>query len=259
MASLETALALCDLAGDRVSLTFVSPRAEFVLTPLAVGAPFAAASVPRWPLADVADELGARHVAAAIDHVDARERRLRLSDGTALEYEALVLALGARRRAAFPHAHTFFAENSPALLSGVIGDLEQGWSKSLAVVVPPTVNWTLPAYELALRTAATSGRWASTTQRSPSSRPRSTPLALFGPPAATSAAELLDAAGVAIECSAHVNGGLRRLRLAVGPSTAPRGAGRRAAGPGGPPRQRPVARRPRLPGHRRARACARRR
>jgi sulfide:quinone oxidoreductase len=205
VASLETALALRDLAGDRVSVTFVSPRADFVLTPLAVGAPFAAASVPRWPLADVADELGARHVAAAIDHVDAPERRLRLSDGSGLEYDALVLALGARRRSAFPHAHTFFAENSPALLSGLIGDFEQGWSKSLAVVVPPWVNWTLPAYELALLTARDVRAMGIDDARITIVTPEEHPLALFGPPAATSAAELLDAAGVSIECGAYVS------------------------------------------------------
>src|SRR5690349_7066754 len=214
VASLETALALRDLAGERVAVTLVSPRADFVLTPLSVGAPFAAASMPRWPLAEVAEELGARHVAAAIDHVDARAHRLELSDGTVLEYEALVLGLGARRRPAFSHAHTFFAENSPALLSGLVGDLERGWTKRLAVVVPPAVNWTLPAYELALLTARDVRAMGVDDAEITLVTPEERPLALFGPAAATSAAELLDDAGVALECGARVeavSGGSLRL------------------------------------------------
>jgi sulfide:quinone oxidoreductase len=204
VAALETALALRVLAGDRVALTFVSPRADFVLTPLSVGTPFAAASMPRWPLADVAEELGAGHVAAAIDHVDPRAHRLELSNGTFLDYEALVLGLGARRRPAFSHAHTFSAENSPALLSGLVSDFEQGWSKTLAVVVPPRVNWTLPAYELALLTARDVRAMGIDDAKITIVTPEERPLALFGPAAATRVGELLEDAGVAIECSAHV-------------------------------------------------------
>ena len=40
VAAVEAALALRDLAGDRVSMTLVSPRPDFVLTPMAVGEPF---------------------------------------------------------------------------------------------------------------------------------------------------------------------------------------------------------------------------
>ena len=56
VAALETALALREMAGHRVALTLVSPSTDFVLPPLAVGAPFAVAHVPSWPLADIAGD-----------------------------------------------------------------------------------------------------------------------------------------------------------------------------------------------------------
>jgi hypothetical protein len=203
VAALETALALRALAGERVALTLVSPGADFVLAPLAVGAPFAVAHPPRWSLAAIAHELGARHVAAAITRVEAGAHRVRLTDGSALEYDALVLALGAHRYAPFPQAHTFFAEDAPALLGDLVGDLELAWSKSVAFVVPPTVAWTLPAYELALLTAREVRAMGIDDARIAIVTPEQRPLALFGVRAATVAAALLDAAAITIETGAN--------------------------------------------------------
>jgi sulfide:quinone oxidoreductase len=204
VAAFEAALALRDLAGDRVALTLVSPRADFVLTPLAVGAPFAVALAPHWPLAEIADKLGARHIRAAITHVDPDEHRVQLSDGSELDYQALVLALGARRYAPFLHARTFFAEDAPGLLGGLVADVELGWSKSVAFVVPPSVKWTLPAYELALLTARDVHAMGIDDAQITIVTPEERPLALFGPEAEAATAELLDNAGVAIRCGARV-------------------------------------------------------
>ena len=124
-----------------------------MLPPLAVGAPFAVTHTPRWPLDDIATEVDAALIAAAVERVCPDEHRVQLSNGTTLAYDVLVVALGARRLAAFPQVQTFFAEDGRASLSGLLGDLECGWSKSVAFVVPPLVSWTLPAYELALLTA----------------------------------------------------------------------------------------------------------
>jgi sulfide:quinone oxidoreductase len=66
IAALEAAIALRELAGARLQLTLVSPRADFVLTPLTVGEPFSIAHARRRPLADIAAELGARHVDPAL-------------------------------------------------------------------------------------------------------------------------------------------------------------------------------------------------
>lgn len=79
IAALEGALALRALAGERVNLTLVSPRADFVLTPLAVGEPFSVARAPKRPIAEIAHELGARHVPAAVTRVLPEAKLIELS------------------------------------------------------------------------------------------------------------------------------------------------------------------------------------
>jgi sulfide:quinone oxidoreductase len=217
--ALETALALRHLAADRVDMTIVSPRPEFVLAPLAVGAPFALAHVPRWRLSEIARDLDARYVPAAVAHVDADAHRVQLSDGSTLGYDVLVLATGARRRQPFDHVQTF-AATDPEGLHGLLDDLEQGWSKSAAFVVPPGVNWTLPAYELALMTARQVRSMGMATQITIIT-PEARPLALFGARAGAATAELLDRAGVSILLDAYVqsvNAG-RSVSLAPGHRT----------------------------------------
>jgi sulfide:quinone oxidoreductase len=206
VAAIEAALALRDLLGEHVVLTFVTPSAEFVLPPLAVGAPFAATHMPRWPLDEIATELDAALIPAAVERVCPDEHRVELSTGATLGYDVLVVAVGARRLAPFAHVHTFLAEDSPAWLGGLLGDLERGWSKSVAFVVPPMVSWTLPAYELALLTARDLDAMGIDDARLSIVTPEEFPLALFGPEAGLLAADLLREAGVAIECQARVNG-----------------------------------------------------
>jgi len=220
VAALEAALALRDLGADRVDITIVSPSADFVLMPLAVGAPFAVAHVPRWPLTEVARELDARHIPAAVTHVDADAHRVHLSDGSALDYDVLLLATGARRYPPFAHVHTF-AESDPSALSGLLRDLEEGWSRSVAFVVPPGVNWTLPAYELALLTARQVRSMGMTETQITIITPEARPLVLFGPRASAATTELLDSADVAIEVDAYVQSIIpgRGLSLAPGHRT----------------------------------------
>lgn len=208
VAAVEAALAVRDLAGDRIDLTFVSPRREFVLVPLAVGAPFAAAHVPRWPLAGIAHELHARYIEAAVAHVDADAHRAHLSDDAILDYDVLLLATGARRVAPFEHVQTFRADD-PGAVGGLLADLEEGWSRSVAFVVPPGVSWTLPAYELALLTAGQLYSMAMDKTQITLVTPEARPLALFGARASAAAGELLERAGVAFRGNAYVHSVLR--------------------------------------------------
>jgi sulfide:quinone oxidoreductase len=216
----EAALALRALAADRVAITIVSPRAEFVLAPLAVGAPFAVAHVPRWPLADIARELNADLLDATVVHVDADAHRVLLSDESALDYDVLLLATGARRYPPFDHVQTFM-ESDPGALHGLLQDLEEGWSTSAAFVVPPGVNWTAPAYELALLTARQVRSMGMSEAQITIITPEARPLALFGPRASAATAALLDRAGVAIVLDAYVQSVLpgRGLSLAPGRRT----------------------------------------
>ena len=107
VAGLEALLALHAMAGDRVELTLVSPTPDFVYRPLAVAEPFALGAARRTPLADAARAAGATLVRASLTGVDVANRTVRLGDGEALSYDALVLATGAASEPAFGTGNVF--------------------------------------------------------------------------------------------------------------------------------------------------------
>jgi len=215
VAAVEAALALRDLAGDRVAVTLISPRPDFVLTPLAVAEPFAAGHAERRPLRTLADAAGFDVVAAGVTRVRPEEQVVELSDGTERRYDALLLAPGARPVAAFGHVHTFMAEDEPSALSGLVADLEEGWSKSVAFVVPPGVTWPLPAYELALLTAAEVRSMGLDGVTITLVTPEERPLGLFGDEASAAVASLLASAGIefmgGVEARAGERGTIRLM------------------------------------------------
>jgi sulfide:quinone oxidoreductase len=196
IAALETVLALHDLADARLKVTLIAPEPDFVMRPLTVAAPFNRGHVERLELQDVMAEHSGRFVRGAVASVDADARTITLSSGADIPYDALVLALGARAAPAFLHAETFGAQ--PLSLNGIVADLEQGWTKSVAFVVPRGCSWPLPLYELALMTAQ--DVWAMNMDRVAMHfvTPELEPLEIFGHRASTAVAELLDAAGITL-------------------------------------------------------------
>ena len=54
---------------------------------------------------------------------------------------------------ALPAATTWTPERDPEVFGGLLRDLEEGYTKRVAFIVPPGNTWPLPAYELALMTA----------------------------------------------------------------------------------------------------------
>src|SRR5579871_649209 len=99
VAGLEGALALADLAADRVAITLVAPNPEFVYRPMSVGAPFAFAAPQRLAVAGLAADVGAELLVETFAWVDPAARIAHTEEGSALTYDALLLALGARVRA----------------------------------------------------------------------------------------------------------------------------------------------------------------
>ena len=73
--------------------------------------------------------------------------------GETIAYDSLLIAVGARPEPVYRHAITFGAEGAPEALAGLLADLEDGYTKRVAFVVPSTVAWSLPLYELAVMTA----------------------------------------------------------------------------------------------------------
>jgi sulfide:quinone oxidoreductase len=201
IAGLEALLALRALAGDRVHLTLVASRPDFIYRPMAIATPFGLGHAGHTPLADAASEMRATLEICALEHVDPGARTILTSTGT-VPYDSLILALGARAIPAFAHALTWDDRRATEGLSALLRDLEEGYSQSLAIVVPPGPGWPLPAYELALLIrgdAHSMGLDPGITIVTP----ELAPLAIFGPRATEAIGRDLDATGIALETGVH--------------------------------------------------------
>src|SRR5438270_4982198 len=106
VAALEAALALRDLAGERVTTTLLAPDADFVYRPMRVREPFGYSAAKAYPVEDIARDIGAEFVRDAFNRLDAEHSVVHTEHGAELEYDALLLALGARLRPAFHHGVT---------------------------------------------------------------------------------------------------------------------------------------------------------
>jgi sulfide:quinone oxidoreductase len=195
IAGIEALLELRALAGDRVELTLADGQRDFMYRPMKVAEPFARGHARRHPMAEIARDVGARLVADSVVAVDDEARTARTAGGKELRFDALLLATGARAEPAYEQALTWDDRSGPHHLGGLLRDIEQGYVKRLAFLVPPGPAWPLPAYELALMTA----RMASDAQTTPQITlvtPEVAPLALFGRAATAAVAAELAAASV---------------------------------------------------------------
>lgn len=200
IAALELLLALHDMAGPRVRVTVVSPKPDFSLRPLSVVVPFGKAVAPTVALDDVLEAHGGVLRQDAVTAVDASRHVVVCASGRELAYDTLVLAPGARAIPAFDRAYTFDPFDADAL-SGVIADLEQGYSHSVAFVVPADVTWPLPLYELALMTAERVAGSGLDGVAMHFVTPEPRPLGVFGHEASDAVAALLRAANISFRGS----------------------------------------------------------
>jgi len=239
VAGLEALLALRDMAANRVELTLLSPDTDFVYRPLAVAEPFSMGHVHRYPLRKLADDLDVRLVRGSLERVDAAQRLVTTVDGDPLGFEALLMATGAGAEAAVERALTWWPEGDPEAFGGLLRDIEEGYSKRIAFVVPPRVAWPLPAYELALMTARQVHGMGAEGVELTLVTPEDAPLQIFGSQATQAVAAELEAAGVRVITGAYVDAaepghlelqpGARRLEVervvALPRATGPRIAG----------------------------------
>jgi sulfide:quinone oxidoreductase len=191
VAALEALIALRELAGDRVRLTLLAPERDFVYRPMAVAEPFCLGRATRHPLSEIAREFDASLEHDALTEVDPAARWAIGRDGTSLSFDSLLVAIGARPETVFPHAITFGAEGAPDALAGLLSDLEQGYARSVAFVVPSMGTWSLPLYEVAIMTARDVWGMGIEDVQLTFVTPEARPLELFGPEASTMVAELL--------------------------------------------------------------------
>jgi sulfide:quinone oxidoreductase len=202
VAALEAALALRDLGGERFALTLVAPEPDFVYRPMAVREPFAYGAAQRYPVADLAAEVGARLLVERFASVEPSARVAHTEEGTALSYDALVLGLGARAQAYFEHAVTIDDARLDEVLHGLIEDVDGGYVRRVAFLVPPRMAWPLPIYELALMTARRAYEMNVQLEVIVAT-PELAPLAIFGDGASAGVSELLEQAGIETHTSAQ--------------------------------------------------------
>lgn len=202
VAGLEAALALRELAGERVATTLLAPAAEFVYRPMRVREPFGYSEARRYPLDEICRDIGTELVKDAFKWLDPDLRMVHTNAGEKLEYDALLLAPGAVSRPRFKHAITLDDSQLDEQLHGLIQDVEGGYIHKLAFISPTPMPWPLPLYELALMTARRAYDMnvdISVTLATP----EDAPLALFGSEASAAVERLLVENGILFIPSAH--------------------------------------------------------
>jgi sulfide:quinone oxidoreductase len=196
VAAVECALALHDLAGDRVHLTIIAPEPDFELRPMRTAEPFSRGHVRRHPLDDLAAHVGAELITDSVVRVDADRHTLLRAGQHTVAYDALVLAVGAQHRTAFRTALTFTGDCSTLSFNGLLADIDEGYAHTVSFIVPPGTTWPLPLYELALMTAHEAWSMGIEDVKLQLVSPEHAPLALFGAEASAAVAALLQKAQI---------------------------------------------------------------
>ena len=142
VAAMEAILALRELAGERVELTMLAPESTFAYRPMAVAVPFARGRVQRLPLAEFARETSTRLVRGSLTAV--APGHAISSDRPPLPFDALLVAVGAWSEPAVRGATTWTPDLDQEVMGGLLADIEEGYVKRVAFVVPDGAGWPLP-------------------------------------------------------------------------------------------------------------------
>lgn len=196
VAALEATLALRALAEDRVDLELLAPEEEFVYKPMAVAEPFQQGEVRRFPLARLVELAGARLTPGALSRLDLDKRRAETADGVELDWDIVLLALGARTREGVPGGLTFRGPDDRLALTELVDEAVAGQFRSLTFALPTLAAWPLPLYELALMAKIRLEDAGATSVRVEVVTPEAEPLAVFGRDPSASVKSLLETRGI---------------------------------------------------------------
>jgi sulfide:quinone oxidoreductase len=203
-AALEAALRLHRLAGDRVATTLLAPDTEFTYRPLSVLQPFASGRAWSYPLSRFATDSGFTQKRAKLARVDVAGRAVETTEDERIGYDVLLVATGAILARPFAGATVFTGSAADVeALHGLVQDVEDGYTRSIAFVAPPETTWPLPLYELALMTAERAFEMSEKVELHIVT-PEAAPLGMFGPEASRELAALLESAGITLHASARV-------------------------------------------------------
>ena len=222
VAAIEAALALRAMAGGRVELTVAAATPTFLYRPLAVVRPFQADASYRLDLARIVADLGATLVSEDAVAVEPDRRQLRLSRGRLLDYDALLVAIGARAEPVLTGGtFTPWDWGEGHAFRSLLGALDRRGTRAVAFIVPAGLTWPLPLYELALLTDAYLRERAVGGVSLQVITVERAPLEVFGVEASRTVAALLERRGIALATGQEtraVEGGV--VRTADGSSIA---------------------------------------
>lgn len=196
VAALEALIALRNLGEERVSIELVTPTADFAYRPLAVAEPFGRGQAKRYDIVQIAGAHRAAVHLAGIQSVNAEAHTVLTWDGRSLDYDVLLVAVGARPTTSIPGSITIKGPGYTSRFRTVLRELERRAVKNVAFAVPPGTSWPLPLYELALMTAAEGAKRGLRRVALSLVTPEEAPLELFGPAASQAARALLDEGGI---------------------------------------------------------------
>jgi sulfide:quinone oxidoreductase len=238
VAGLEAALALRDLAGDRVEVTLHDPAREFAYRPFGIGEPYGTTRAFRYDLRRLSELCGASLHASAIAAVEPEQRIAVTRDGERLPYDQLIVATGARMLWSVPGAVTYWGVADEGQVGDLIAQLRLGHPRHLVFTMPAGHSWVLPLYELALLAANLLDKTANARTRITVVTPEAAPLEIFGPRAAEQTSALLAERRIDVIAGVRPTGfASGRLRIDPGEDveadavvTLPRLEGRRIGG-----------------------------
>lgn len=202
-AGLEAMFRLHRLAGPRTRITLLAPDEEFSNHALDVLLPFATPSTPRQSLGTLASAAGAQVHRGRVASIDADEHHVATDAGETVAYDVLLLAIGAVQRASLPHALCFGSAGSHERMHGLVQDVEAGYVRRIAFVMPRGATWPVALYELALMTAERAFDQCQTCELTLLTG-EPAPLAIFGAATARALRDRLQTAGITLRTSVHV-------------------------------------------------------
>jgi sulfide:quinone oxidoreductase len=197
----EGLLRLRRLAGDSVDIELIAPNEELVYRPMAVREPFAFGPARRYPLRRIAQDCAADWTQDSLAWVDPDAQVVHTGEGKRVEYDALLIAVGARHVEAYEHVATFRDAEADASYQGIVQDVEGGYSRSLAFIQPVGPVWPLPLYELALMTAERAESMDIRDLDLALVTPEPRPLAVFGTAVSDVVTSRLARAGIKVYCN----------------------------------------------------------
>jgi sulfide:quinone oxidoreductase len=203
LAALEGVVALAQLAPDLTDVTVIARNTEFIDRPMTLREPFAHGTAQHYPVAAIVRAAGADLLAGDLAWIDPRTRTVQTQDNQSLHYDALLIALGAKRVPRYEHALTIDDRRADESFHGLIQDIEEGYTSRIAFVSPGRMESRLPLYELALMTAGRAYDMDLAVSVSILT-PEDAPLAIFGSAVSSAMSDLLARARIETITSAYV-------------------------------------------------------